>query len=668
LLSILVGATHVPVSAKAADVEDLLPPPVRHTEKRSLGEDDHRRGYPGHGGFGAAFSPDGKILITGSGFRGVGWWDVSTGRALDTTGQLNHDDALSGAFTPDGKKVLMTSWGGHHGGIPVTLWDAVKRRQLRGLDEDVNDTPFSALAVAPDGKTIALGAAGGNRSESFNIVFWDLASGDEVDQVEGLLNVERARQGQRYKALAYAPDGRTLAVLLEGRALLIEIATRKVRDTMTFTTTKEGQTNRHAATGGALAFSPDGRTLAAGCSDGAIRRFDLRSGRELTPLSGHGSPVIALCWMRTGKRLRSYGADNQLLTWRGKPASEWRPKVGSLSDDALQELWDVMRGDDPLDLYGCLQTLTANPAQAVPFLRKRLSPVPKADEERIERLVLDLHKGDYNTRKRAVVALRKLGAAVAPALRRAQEKGVYDELLRRLYFEFESLAPKPEQLRAVRALRVLEQIGSAESAKLLKELAGGAAEAALTRQAKAALERLPKADATKPQLAPAALWEALASEDSAVAYRAVRALSNRPSAAKLLRDRLKEVVAKGAFDDDPKRVAKLIADLDSDDFPVRQQASKALNDLGPVIVSALRQALMEKVSIEVKKRLEKLLADARKGSSPQILRIGRALEALELMDGSEPRQTLEVLVKDVKVSWVRQAASESLKRQAEAKR
>jgi hypothetical protein len=420
--------------------------------------------------------------------------------------------------------------------------------------------------------------------------------------------------------------------------------------------------------GGALAFSPDGRMLAAGCSDGAVRRFDLRSGRELTPLTGQSSPIVALCWTPNGKRILSYGLDGRLSAWPARAGVQWQPKAGPLAGEALEGLWDVLRGDDPLDLFGCVQTLAASPSETVPFLRKRLSPVPKADEERINRLITDLQKGDYNTRKRAVIQLRKIGSAAAPALRRAQGRVGYDPVLQRLLFEFDNLAPPAEQVRAVRALRVLERIGNAEAGKLLKELAGGAAEAALTVQAKAALDRLARPQPAKAAPTEAALWEALAGEDSVAAYRAVRALANRPKAAALLRDRLKETVSRGAFNDDPKRVEKLIGDLDSDDFTVREQASKGLQNLGRVAVPSLRRALAGKGSLEVKKRLEKLLAAAGKSAPPEILRVGRALETLELMGGSEARQALEAMVKDARGTWLRQAVSESLGRQREGKR
>ena len=172
---------------------------------------------------------------------------------------------------------------------------------------------------------------------------------------------------------------------------------------------------------------------------------------------------------------------------------------------------------------------------------------------------------------------------------------------------------------------MLERVGDAEARKLLEELASGDPGAPLTVEAKAALGRLGEAGPVKPAPTPDwPLWDALAAADGAAAYEAIRALAGRPSAAALLHDRLNGVVATDAFDDEPKRVAKLIADLDSDDFTVREQASKALRNLGRFIVPSLRKALEAKPGDEVQRRLTELLDAAVKAAPPpEVLRVGR---------------------------------------------
>src|SRR5262249_15336090 len=160
--------------------------------------------------------------------------------------------------------------------------------------------------------------------------------------------------------------------LLDGRVLLFELATGKLRGELAFPMPLKERVDYRTPPAGALAYSSDGRTVAVGSTDGAVRRFDLRTGRELSPLSGHKGAVVALCWKPDGKIL-SYGEDNQLITWRLRPDREWQPKLGPLTAGALEGLWDVLQSDDPLDVFGSVQTLAANPAQTTPFLRKRLA-------------------------------------------------------------------------------------------------------------------------------------------------------------------------------------------------------------------------------------------------------------------------------------------------------
>src|SRR5205823_3023971 len=96
------------------------------------------------------------------------------------------------------------------------------------------------------------------------------------------------------------------------------------------------------------------------------------------------------------------------------------------------------------------------------------------------------------------------------------------------------------------------------------------------------------------------LWAELADKDAAKAYRAVLALAARPAeAVPLVRAKLKPRPGP-----DEKRLAKLLADLDSDDFETREAASKGLAALGPDAEGALKRALDAAPSAEVRQRVE----------------------------------------------------------------
>ncbi len=117
-------------------------------------------------------------------------------------------------------------------------------------------------------------------------------------------------------------------------------------------------------------------------------------------------------------------------------------------------------------------------------------------------------------------------------------------------------------------------------------------------------------------------WERLAG-DAADAHAAMWELAARPaSALALLPGKLIPPAAPTE-----KAMARLVADLDSDDFEVRQKAEDTLRDSLRASAPAMYRALRAGPPLEARKRLERLLAGWE--SSPEALRLGRALMALE---------------------------------------
>jgi hypothetical protein len=156
-----------------------------------------------------------------------------------------------------------------------------------------------------------------------------------------------------------------------------------------------------------------------------------------------------------------------------------------------------------------------------------------------------------------------------------------------------------------------------------------------------------------------ALWTDLAGSDAPKAYRAVWALSATPrQAMPLLKARLRPVAPS-----DPKRVAGLVADLDSDEFAVRERAARGLADLGESAGPALRKVLTERPSAETRQRVEQLLAElGQPVASPERLRVLRAIEALEYAGTADARQVLEALAGGMPEAQVTQEAKASLHR------
>ncbi|MBL8793414.1 MAG: hypothetical protein JNM56_05900, partial [Planctomycetia bacterium] len=154
-------------------------------------------------------------------------------------------------------------------------------------------------------------------------------------------------------------------------------------------------------------------------------------------------------------------------------------------------------------------------------------------------------------------------------------------------------------------------------------------------------------------------WNDLASDEADRAYRAMRALATVPrQATSFFSERLRPVAAV-----EPRALAKLIADLDSRQFAVRQQAAEELEVLGSQAVPALQEVLKGEPSLEVRQRVEELLDEAdRLILSGRALRTWRAIEVLEHLGTPEARQLLTNLGKGTPDSRLTREAQAALAR------
>jgi hypothetical protein len=155
------------------------------------------------------------------------------------------------------------------------------------------------------------------------------------------------------------------------------------------------------------------------------------------------------------------------------------------------------------------------------------------------------------------------------------------------------------------------------------------------------------------------LWDDLLSADGGQSYRAMLTLHASPAPAVAF---LKEQV-RPAVSADPKQVEKLLGDLDSQRFEVRQAALKGLEQLGELAEPSLRKALEGQPSAEVRLRSEQLLARiAGAYTTPEQLRQLRAIETLEHLGTAEARALLEALAKGAPEGRLTQEAKTALAR------
>ena len=289
-----------------------------------------------------AFSPDGRTLVSGSGWYPVNLWDVETGQL---TGSLDNL-AESLAFSPDGT-ILATGSNDYK----VRLWDVATGTNTATLPG--HQAPVLTLAFSPDGRTLASG------SEEYVIKLWEVETGHNTAT---LSFGEKDRSGFYVSAhsVAFSPDGAILASVFDGDVILWDVAAE------THSATLSGHTDFV----GSVTFSPDGATLASGSGDGTAKLWDLSTGETTATFSGDVFWGNSVAFSPDGATL-AFGSrhDDRIGLWdvatgnaaflsghtdriRSVAFSPDGTIIASGSIDGSIKLWDVSTGTRTATLSG----------------------------------------------------------------------------------------------------------------------------------------------------------------------------------------------------------------------------------------------------------------------------------------------------------------------------
>jgi WD40 repeat protein len=246
---------------------------------------------------------------------------------------------------------------------------------------------------------------------------------------------------------------------------------------------------------GTLQFSPDSRLVLTTTHEGTIDVWEIATGQKRLQLKGHlPGEIPALAYLPDGRTLASGGADSQVLLWdlTGRaPDGVWR--TVRHTPEKLRALWDALAAPDAADGHRAIWELAADPEGATGLLAEKLRPAPNADAKVVARLIEDLNSDKFANRQSASTELAQLGEAALPALREALKKPADLEQARRLQsllVDLERLDLTGECLRAVRAVEVLESIRNPGARAVLEKLATGQSAARLTQESLGALGRM----------------------------------------------------------------------------------------------------------------------------------------------------------------------------------
>jgi RNA polymerase sigma factor (sigma-70 family) len=557
------------------------------------------RSFPVVRGRQAFFSPDCRQLAVVDELNAIVFYDVASGKELGRwrgavpTHSQGEDGFVTVAFSPEGKTVALG------GGERIDL-----RVAATGAEVFPGHTSaVHGVALSPDGLILATTASDGLR-------LWETTTGKERGKI--------AINGSTIHAFAFTGDSRTLAVVAGDAVLLGDAATGKEMQRFSVAVTIPSDPTTPALRvypNGSL--SADGRRVAVAAPDG-IHVWDVASGNKIR----HIAVKV------TGKdRLQSVtlSADGRIVA---------SLHIRRTSADARGEsyvtikLWEVATGkllhqlesNGPLVFSPDGRTLATVGNGVVPDIYAQHL------QDRQVRL------WDLTTAK----VLHKLDAA-APLAFSPDGKTLLSAGAKGSIRFWNTATGKVEHDIQGPQVRVTA-LAVAPDAKVL--VSGGADTTALIWQWPDLGNAGPPANGKVRPEELEALWTDLASDNPTVGYRAIGAMLAAPKqAVACLQGHLKPAAAV-----DPQRLTQFIADLNSDQFKVRQQATNELEKLGERAAPALKRALAGKPTLEAQQRVERLLEILKvRGSSPETLRVIRACAVLEAVNTPQTRKVLQVL-------------------------
>jgi WD40 repeat protein len=273
-----------------------------------------------------AFSPDGKLIASGSNDSTVRFWDLN-GTSIGQPLQMPKGVLSSVAFSPDGQLVAV--------GVNKTIWLWRTNSNLVNRAFQGHEKGITSVAFSPDGQLIA------SAGKDATVRLWDI-DGNSIGQPF------QGHKGTVY-SMAFSPNG--------------ELIASGGWDKNIYIWNKSGDLIKkfegHDEDINSVTFSPDGELIATGSGDKTIRLWDIDGNSIGQPFQGHQEAVYSVSFSPDGQTIVSGGADKTVRLWDVKgnsiaqPLQEYKHVVTSVAfspdgqriisgdNDWIVRLWDI---------------------------------------------------------------------------------------------------------------------------------------------------------------------------------------------------------------------------------------------------------------------------------------------------------------------------------------
>ena len=249
-----------------------------------------------------AYSPDGRLVVSGSRDSCIRIWDVDTG-ALKSEPFEGHTTSISSVkFSPDGRRIVSASIDG-----TIRIWDAETSQTYAGPFRYDKPTPklvhwdelgrpitpcVRYVEFSPDGNEIVYGIDNAIRI---------------LDANTGEIKAEILQaHADLVTSVAFAPDGRRLVSSSRD-------GTMRIWDAELYHAVAH-PIRVHAGPVMSVKFSPDGKRIVSGSQDSTIRVCDAETGGLLLEARHHAS-VLSVAYSPDGKRIVSSSEDGTVCIW-----------------------------------------------------------------------------------------------------------------------------------------------------------------------------------------------------------------------------------------------------------------------------------------------------------------------------------------------------------------